>query len=350
MLFHLDISPLQLAASNRDELTIAVQELLRAHRYGHHLIVIGRKETEWLAAELKFHPPERAMLAEIALEYTQTAGLLQRASRYVAIVPQPAASNGPRIEISLGDLKPYLLERTALLVEDVDTDGRFYALVFQALRKALRHGPLSWELVHGGGDRLPIVFQSKVTDRRVVCAIIDSDLSAPRSEQNAKIKRLTKIATELGWPHFHVAILPCREAENLIPLDILAKLGSAAQRTPSIGILRSIAEAEAKKNIDKLTEFWMYFDIKKGLSEPTLAALKKKERDWVQQRAKLINLDVGLTPIEGFGDKVLHQLLQSNLACSELVKVIATKNWRDCFAGLFSELLWLCLARTPKLT
>jgi hypothetical protein len=351
MLLYLDFDALHLAAADKAGLATAVGELLRAHRYGHHLVVIGRNEASWLQNNLNLGAAELALLAEIAREYTQTADLLRRASRYGAIVPKPGSnSDSRRIELGLDDLKPYFLERAALLVEDIDTDGKFYTLVFQALRKVLRIGPLNWEVMHGGGDRLPAVFQSKITEKRVLCVVVDSDCEAPRSSPGAKVKQLRAIATELNWAHANVVALQCREVENLIPLDLVQRMGSAQERASAIAVLRAVAEKEQRAQVEPGDRYWLYFDIKNGVTPGSLKKLAESELAWVEKKLSMVGLKPDSATIDGFGDRVIRQLLSSNALCAELVKEIGKRSWTDTFAESFEELLWMCVGRTRKFT
>jgi hypothetical protein len=128
MLMYLDFDLLHLAAADRLLLRSATKELIRAYRLGHHVLVIRRPEASWLRTSLELDAQEQSALAEIAREFTQTADLIRRADRYLAIVPAKQGGAPARmLQAELGDVvKPYFLDRTALVVEDINTDGRLY--------------------------------------------------------------------------------------------------------------------------------------------------------------------------------------------------------------------------------
>src|SRR4051812_25204290 len=90
----------------------------------------------------------------------------------------PAASHAPHEFQNrlLGEaVRPYFLDRVALVVEDTNADGGLYDLMLRSLRDRAKMPVLNWELVHGGGDRLAAVVDSKIRERRIVCAVVDSD-------------------------------------------------------------------------------------------------------------------------------------------------------------------------------
>lgn len=94
----------------------------------------------------------------------------------------------------------------------------------------------------------------------------------------------------------------------------------------------------------------MYFDLKKGLSAAAFKLLKEREAEWIQAKLRLVSFNIEEQSIDGFGDRVLSQLLSSNHLSSDMVKVTVTRNWVECFAQTFAELLWMCAGRTPKFT
>ena len=354
MLIHLAFDIPSFKGTSATLLRASVRELLRAHRMGHHLLVIGRAEAEWLRINLALDSAEKALLSELALEFTQTADLLRRAPRMIVVVPhhleQQSQSNGV-YRLSLQDAaKPYFLDRVAVIVEDIQSDGGLYSLILQALRFASKANPINWELFHGAGDRLSAVFEAKIAERRVACAIIDTDYDAPRTQAPAKAQQLRAIAQGLKWPHFTVTVLPCREAENLIPLDVVVLLPSAVERQETVNILQSIEALEDRKELPASDRFWLHFDIKQGMNATRVKKLNAEDRAWIEARLDMAGLDLSKASILGFGERVITQLLESNQACAEIRNAVSTKRWRESFAASFSELMWMCLAPRKKIT
>lgn len=349
MLIHLDFDHDALRSVDTSLLSSAVTELLRCHRYGHHLLVINRRLSRSLLSELTLSAADRAALERIGQEYTQSADLLRRSPLYIVVkldAQVPMRNVGSAIEISIATIsEPYLLDRVVLIVEDSESDGRMYELLLDNLRDRLKVPPLNWEIIHGGGERTASVLSDKIDDRRIVCTIIDSDRSAPSHDPVVKSSRLKRIAAEQSWPLSIVATLPCREIENLIPLDVVRYIPTAVQRSDTVQNLILIETAEARGGVDHRERFWLHFDVKEGLSNETLQRLASEgDRNWIHEKLQLIGINPMSFRIEGFGTRVVPQVLDDNQLCAAFRRSVRTNQWWDVFGDCFAELMWACVA------
>jgi hypothetical protein len=127
MLFHLDLVE-ELGDIDENVMTSAIADLIRAHRLGHHLVVISRDSASWLQENVDLSTRDAAMLARISQSYAQTGDLRRRATIYVDIVagrPENLSQSRNAIEVSIEMLVRYrLLEKPILLVENMESDGR----------------------------------------------------------------------------------------------------------------------------------------------------------------------------------------------------------------------------------
>lgn len=71
---------------------------------------------------------------------------------------------------------------------------------------------------------------------------------------------------------------PCKEIENLIPLEIVQMLECAKGRKEELRALRMIEVKERERGIDIGDAYWLYFDIKRGGSITCMSLA------WMRQR------------------------------------------------------------------
>lgn len=231
MIFEWDAADDLLEAADRNVLGAAIAELTRAHRFGHHLAIIGRPTAQWLLRNVQLGAVERATLERIVGEFTQTGGLRAQATRKVRIVTDKTCApirNGNVLEVGLVHVSsPYLCDRAALVVENAQNDGRLYLGVLQALAKRNVGYPISYELMHGGGEGVVAVLKDVIDQPRIGTAILDSDRSQPTDGNSKKCRDACALVADAALPYGEVLNLPCREVENLIPLSIVATLPCA---------------------------------------------------------------------------------------------------------------------------
>ena len=158
MIIHFDITAAQAESANQNFLQVCVSEALRAHRLGHHLVIINRSVADYCEKHLDMNSIDRATLKRLRSNYTQTAGLLRQATFYVRIAALPDGTVrrvGNTVELSID--QAYITgvyEKTILLVEDEHTDGPLLKFLLNNLStKVVGQLPLSFQPLHGGGER-----------------------------------------------------------------------------------------------------------------------------------------------------------------------------------------------------
>jgi hypothetical protein len=86
MLFNLDIDIEALPRIPTEALTHVIEELARARRMGHHLVVIRPETARWLVNNLDLSKRDLAMISRIGQEFPQTGALRARALIFIRIV------------------------------------------------------------------------------------------------------------------------------------------------------------------------------------------------------------------------------------------------------------------------
>lgn len=316
-------------------LVSGLQVLADCRRCGHNEVT-GEREVLLSAAECQhLSTPARGVYGRLAEAASQTRGLPAQCSVYVEVVPGPSEFRSEdtgtqrRIVVSADLLAERLSLAGAptLLCENLD-DCRFHTLVGRLYGR--RNG-LADELVfdarNGGGSTTAPVFQDLLMRGEVLClCVVDSDLRYPgsRSEgDTARKARETYSAHQT--PIAELTVLPCREAENMIPASVLEdtyrRKGDASKvdAVPPICFFQSQAGGG----------MWRFVDLKEGLRVfEFLNADAASQVAWVQTFGKpQATRDTHCTPcaekdsctskakcgrylVKGFGQSVLADAYQ----------------------------------------
>src|SRR5713226_320841 len=247
------------------------------------------------------------MLERIAHEYTQRANLVRKAPRYIRVANRSTepAPDGRSISVTFDDLtSSRILERSVLLVENIKRDGLLYGELIKA-HYDLHDCPVpAYEAMHGGGADLATVFVEQIRRKRIVCGIVDSDRYSPDSGSASKLEALRRLADQLAWPFAFAISPPCREAENCIPMELMMSLQCGKSNTANHQYLK-IADHEKQQQHDCKRSFWLFVDLKQGLSEKTVHKLTDaRDKAWVTEKLGILGLELTTVSIHGFGDKV----------------------------------------------
>ncbi|MGJ5041883.1 MULTISPECIES: hypothetical protein [unclassified Bradyrhizobium] len=349
MLFHLDEPVQELSKLDADQLAEVVSDLLGAARLGYHVVAISRTSASWINANIDLSMRERAMLSRISSDYTQAAGLRKVAKRYINLTSNDLLHlgvTGNCVSVAVLRLKQCrLLERSVLLVENINSDGAIYEFLLSNRHKSIGCPAISFVRYHGGGDDLPKVMEHLIVERRIVCAVVDSDKSAPISF-NKKMHRLSKVSDGFSWPLCFLLTPPAREAESLVPLAIVAQL-PCGKGSVTNGVHLNIAAAEKVGGHASTDAFWLYFDLKEGVSVEKVNRLNDAERDWLTGKLSLVGIDPAHVSIPGYGENIIKQLFESNRLLGEYRDAVQHRSWRDVFDHFISEMVWI-FAGAPR--
>lgn len=351
MIVSLELAADDIYRYNVGDIESAIEELLRSARLGYHIAIIPTTIARAILDVVSLGAKHRAFLEKLALEYPQVAALRRSVSAYVRVTSRfdiPAVSQ-TAIDIELSLLSfPHTLERTVVVVEDCESDGRFYRQALAALKGKLGFSTHNAEYVHGGGERLWEIAKQRITERRIVVIVADSDRATPYDSASDKVKRIKSKLKECDWPLVRLIELPCREVENIIPVNVVRMLRCATGRDSSLDFLHRIHAVEDKLCCGSNDKFWLYFDVKNGFK---LSDLRHGERNpaaqWQKQR--VVDPDSGtILEIEGFGSHVIDQFNQSNEAIASFRQHVFSSDWFSIFGNHIRELSEFTAATNPQ--
>jgi hypothetical protein len=344
MLFELKFTPDSIAGLDQIKIDEALGSLLRAHRRGHHVIVISRELCGYFLRVSDLTKSDRAMLERLSSEYAQRALLSDAASIFVKVTTDARddfSIEGNARRISLLTLsQTRLLDPSVLLVENLKRDGLLYGEILKN-HYDLHSCPYPhYEPMHGGGDDLPIVFEAQIQQTRIVCSIVDSDRAAPHASNSQKLLILKRIICSNGQALACAVTPPCREAENCVPRDILMALPSGKANV-SRSQYFNLADCEERAACSPLEAFWLFADLKNGLCSNAFAKLSPDNQRWVENKLRAIGLDPNRDEIAGFGSRVFDQLLDDNELLSEFRTKTRHKLWREVFDIFVRSIIWV---------
>lgn len=329
-----------------------VAELLRTHRQGLHLLVVGRDLANSLG-KLALSQADVALLRRLGAEYTQTGALHRSSAFYISILNTLDVRyehRGSYVEVSLGALSASrVLDRPVLLSENLTTDGWLYDQILAAVATKTGKGAISFDLAHGGGDDIVAVLDDMLDKRRVLVAIVDSDKDSPLTSRNSKLSKASTVITRSAWPLAFAVSPPCREAENIVPLDVMLHLPSAIECDLAPVLLEVTAreDDQAWPYDDRIHH---YVDLKLGISQSRLARLEQQDRDWLIEKCG------GLLPtgddwsISGFGDRVIQQIIAEGKHIAQLREKIKERGWTDAFLRFFEHISWYFISSRRLIT
>lgn len=350
MIIEFSGSAAELAAANRSKLTHAISELLVAHRKGHHFCIIPRETSTWLLQNIELGARELATLARVTAEYASTGGLLSTAGRYISIQVghrAGAQDHGRFVTLGLDDVQGnYFFDRPVFVVEDQETDGKLYLAIAEACRSKVRAPNVALDVRHGGGERSKNVLRHAVDEGRICILITDSDRKYPQVGEPAKILGVRREIQETGWKLAWIEYTPCREIENLIPIDVVEGLPCAAARVDLLAALRSIQVKESESGVPHSERFWWYYDLKVGVDLVQLDKVSPDVvRDWTRGKMALAEASYS-----GISSSLVPQLLDDKAQLPAFLTLVKKSDWWDWFGQIVQGLLWTGFASTLQRT
>lgn len=352
MIFEITATIEDLIAAQRDRLTDMTCELLRAHRMGHHFLIVPREPSGWLLDNLDFNERERATLQKIRNDYTQSASLRGKALARIVIDvghKSGATRDGKSIIVGLADISGYsLVEQTQLLVEDTESDGRLYEKILDQLKERIGAPAVRYDLRNGGGQNIYNVWKQQIEAKKIVCLLADSDRKHHTDVEKTEVAGARKLAEQLEWLFAWAVVLPCREIENLVPAFVLEELPFAYDKAAQICALKKIEEVEIDGGIAPPQRFSFFYDMKYGLGNaPLHERYKEHVADWIESKLQ----HGGTRPCyNGFGSDVISYLLEQSRALQAFLRHIKSDNWWEIFGEVFALILWLGFAPRRQAT
>lgn len=350
MIIFLDIVEADFAAESNERLASAVAEYARAQQKGRHLIVARRETAEWIASLDGISERDRSTFRGISSRFTQYGRIFEIAAFYLHIKKTGKKeidifeyhAEADFCELAEG----MYLDGSKLIAEDI-RDGRIYIDIMKWLVPHTNVPNIYFDVHSGGGDSIFRDVEYQLAQRKICAVIIDSDKRHPKGNVTPKRKALVKLRNSSKFGVMELAVLPCREIENLIPIDAIRELSCAEQRGDSIRRLIMIIDADKKKESMKEC-FWSFFDCKNGIDlQGVQSPDRVDEKEWIEEHLKVIG---GIEKIDGFGDKITSLLVENGGAIQLLKLDILNKKKREQLLDTFSTILWFGAALPPRIT
>lgn len=352
MLFHWAWSIEELTAYDSLKIQLAVSEIIRASRKGYHLISLSRKTATWIAENVDLSNADKSQVSSIGANYTQTGGLSQVAALYVEISSMnndfELLDNKLKVSQSY-IIKSNLLEPARLIVENIDNDGWLFELILRNYTKTIGIARVNFELQHGGGHDVVRVLARNIEEKRIALLLTDSDKLFPSDRVSDTIKQGLRICANGNMPHCTIKVLPCHEIENLLPTELVSLLQSAAGHG-TIGILQQIESLEKASGCPPHDRYWMYFDVKLGLSQDRLNSMHRDGQAWHKAKLEMIGMPIEDLAIEGFGKQVIPTMKSDGSLVSLFASKMREKKWLEIFSESFAYAGWFFISEKPSIT
>lgn len=325
------------------------REFARAASRGCHLIVLKRNICDWAVSNLHLGGKEQAQILSIKENYSTFGSILAAAPCYidVHVVEMPLEEINPhKYRVGYKNLlRSDLLLETKLVVENSGNDGEFYKHVMGAVARVQPLNSFYFEVVNGGGGTTPNCFRQEINNRRLTLCLVDSDRYASCDSKSDTVRQIEDISAHQTYVG-DIFETQCREAENYIPLEILVENRLCPTFTSGELIREKMAAQTVTYPLDCL---WLYFDVKLGMRPDRMQSITNHDtRAWLE--SKWINAGENLDElgVEGFGNGILRQFLDCDIAVKSFVDQIGDQNWMAHFSGFFERLYWYVIADNRK--
>lgn len=332
------------------DMEMLFSEILRASELASHKVIIGRSAATWAIGNLALAARHKALLTSKMQSYTQEGGLRTRARCRLEILigaqPPERLADGLFTVGHARILTGNFLAPAVVLVENAESDGAFFDVVFRAICRDQEVSNYHFEKRNGGGSTITPEFAAIMAQRRVIVCVVDSDRVTPNAAASATFKALTKLRDETGFVG-DVLETRCLELENHLPLSLI----EAHCLCPSYkdwAKLKAIMKRQGQAPVGDC--LWLRFDLKDGAFAANLTkkALTAESLDWIKSKFLEDGHPFESLSIDGFGSEVISQFLKSGPAIVEFRKFVKSKYWTDNFSDFFSTIYWYLIADTRR--
>lgn len=348
MIFSFNSSPDELANSDIERVSHLTSALLHADINGYHLILFDIEVSRWLLQNADISGTEKSRLEEISQKTPTRNGILYSARKYVEVVMRPyeVSDLGNRFVIGYEEVLRgnYLKQPSKLIVENANTDGELYEYIF----KNLIGLDVSLSLVNGGGGTMAAMFERTIVGQYISVCISDSDKSFEECRVGSTARAADRVHGRFAGGYLGVhSILKVREAENLIPYDIISSIPCYVHCDG-----KTQCDGYFLKSDSIFSSQWLFFDIKNGINGNGMIAFgvcPTNGKTWLE----FFNVeeDNGAEfSLSGFGDRVLNSLMSCNKSLNSFKRALNTDEWKSNIGGDLDLLVWyFCSSKVMRL-
>jgi len=277
----------------------AIENLIVAHIHGWHVLVLSRGVLDTLGQVDALSLRHRTVLEVYIGEKLSTlAGQAASVSRKIECCIREANGGAERIdiiEIALTDFND--IEncfKSRFLVENSDSDGKFYVSVAQMLGSdGQMLLPLAFDYENGGGSTTAAQARRLMQRPRPLLIVVDSDRSHPddREGDTARQVRSQFQGGPVGAAH-KLIVTPVRSVENFVPPSLGADFLSGKPESLEVcAALATLDELESDGAMDPSTSALCYINLKKGIKIGAYRKGKAEFRESVRSLSQLLGIE-----------------------------------------------------------
>lgn len=362
MIYIVDATPDDLIAAPAAEIEDLFSSLLAADRAGRHFILIARQLCDWVADHVGLSNMDASHLASVRQRFSTTGALATEAmfATKISIGNNPLAFEVENSRFSMGhqvfNAGNYAVVKSALVLEDIQDDADLYHHLLLCALRQTNVPNCSYEVVHGGGARTPLVFDAEIAKRRVALCLVDTDQKAPYDRKSATALQVLRsnrrnVMTDIQYDPFVGLGLTTvgHELENYIPFQLLKDIPQFTSSASNL-IIEPLVSQTGSVNVEDC--LWQFFDVKEGLDGQAILAKREagdisvETLNWICQKLGTNIDEIAELRIEGYGQKVVSNFLSCQALISALFRFSRSQYWREMFLEHFEKILWFCAA--PK--
>ncbi len=340
MIIRFSASVEELISTPKNKLEEFINDLMTSSVKGHHLVVVDSHVGEWLLENLSLMDRSIGKLTAIIQSRATRSSIIKSAPFLLDInlhdVPLYKSAEGFYSIGYVALMKSEILQKPYFAVENSRNDGRLFGEIFDAMKNMHPVSVLSYELEMGGGSTLSAVFEDKLKNKRVMVALADGDKRHPTAGDSDLLNTMLEHAEQQVFVG-DVFSLPCRDSENLLPLQIF-QLSDLCDDFKS-SHMDKLLDLENPESVDCPI---LYFDMKEGIKLEKYAKLAtgSPELAWIDKNFADSPTGAMDKSFPGLGQKVLANFLDKQKLVGKFHEWIKTSKWRKIFYDFFGNLRW----------
>ncbi|MBB1492969.1 hypothetical protein H5395_15890 [Paracoccus sp. MC1854] len=342
-----------------DRIEEAVIRLVDADTRGDHYFILRRPEATWLLENFAWPNYVRARIDRLAKQYASRGDLIRSDKVQCVIVEGSSGFQrrvGQRLFVGIEFLclNSFVTSKTRLVVEDIGIDAELHKVALDFSRRIVGGPSFNFEPIHSGGNGMGKVFEHAAVHGYFVAAIADSDRVVPGGALGATGKGLLSCRDRLYGRDDCLVIadvLPCHEAENVLPLSCAVIAGHADNP-----LVRAVKDIEQRSGVGVGHDAWSYLDLKGGFDGAKTAdkvingELPSSVLEWFSGLFACEQEQLDTIKIQGLGPRFASELLNSGRAMAEFHRRSRDDTWTERFARFYEDFIWFMAAPTARQT
>lgn len=266
-----------------------IENLVSAHREGWHLFVVSKKAGEAILNHCELSRNQKEVLRHHILAKSQIL-MSEAKSAHISAVcvlgegRQNSFRENQKIVV---DIRKFDNLDTCLplnlLVEFSETDGEFLKKSCEVLAREIGFSMrTSMKLVNGGGDPTGDIYCVKCNELTPTLCVVDSDKRSRNSSLDRTAKKVVNMAGKQCISTINHYVMPVREMENFIPIEIMRKVYSKNVKVQHrIDVVETIRDFCQSNGMSGLDSYVYYYDMKEGFKTSDVSGACDRDREFL---------------------------------------------------------------------